>query len=87
MEQKRRSGEESDKREERRIMNSESKNRKTGNTVTGPGGLLSAPKQDFLASVVVFLVALQLCMGRAIAYGVPVAAGLSTGNVGGLVVG
>ena len=42
---------------------------------------------DFMASVVVFLVALPLCMGIAIASGVPVAAGLITGIVGGLVVG
>ncbi len=44
-------------------------------------------KQDFMASIVVFLVALPLCMGIAIASGVPVAAGLITGIVGGLVVG
>lgn len=44
-------------------------------------------KQDFLASLVVFLVALPLCMGIAIASGVPVAAGLITGIVGGIVVG
>ena len=50
-------------------------------------GLLAAPRQDALASVVVFLVALPLCMGIAIASGVPVAAGLITGIVGGLVVG
>jgi len=50
-------------------------------------GLLAAPRQDALASVVVFLVALPLCMGIAIASGVPVAAGLITGIVGGIVVG
>ena len=51
------------------------------------GGLFQAPRQDFLASIVVFLVALPLCMGNAIASGVPVTAGLSTGIVGGLIVG
>lgn len=44
-------------------------------------------KHDLMASIVVFLVALPLCMGIAIASGVPVAAGLITGIVGGLVVG
>jgi MFS superfamily sulfate permease-like transporter len=62
-----------------------SEKKKTGTTETG--GLLSAPKQDVLASIVVFLVALPLCMGIAIASGVPVAAGLITGIVGGLIVG
>jgi MFS superfamily sulfate permease-like transporter len=42
---------------------------------------------DLLASVVVFLVALPLCMGVAVASGVPPALGLITGIVGGLVVG
>ena len=42
---------------------------------------------DALASVVVFLVALPLCMGVAIASGLPPAAGLVTGIVGGIVVG
>ena len=44
-------------------------------------------RQDLLASIVVFLVALPLCMGIAIASGAPPAAGLITGIVGGIVVG
>src|SRR5215475_13172644 len=44
-------------------------------------------KQDILASVVVFLVALPLCMGFAIASGAPPAAGLITGIIGGIVAG
>ena len=44
-------------------------------------------KQDFLASIVVFFVALPLCMGVALASGAPVAAGLITGIVGGLIAG
>jgi len=44
-------------------------------------------KDDFLASIVTFLVALPLCMGIAIASGLPVSAGLITGIVGGIVVG
>jgi MFS superfamily sulfate permease-like transporter len=43
--------------------------------------------RDFLASIVVFLVALPLCLGVAIASGAPPALGLVTGIVGGLVVG
>ncbi|KAF1070715.1 MAG: C4-dicarboxylic acid transporter DauA [Pseudomonas citronellolis] len=49
--------------------------------------LLAALPRDLLASVVVFLVALPLCMGIAIASGMPPAKGLLTGIVGGLVVG
>ena len=47
----------------------------------------SLKKDDLLASVVVFLVALPLCMGVAIASGVPPAQGLVTGIVGGIVTG
>ncbi|MBL8815380.1 MAG: SulP family inorganic anion transporter [Planctomyces sp.] len=49
--------------------------------------LLQYWQQDLLASTVVFLVALPLCMGIALASGAPVAAGLVTGIVGGLLVG
>lgn len=44
-------------------------------------------QHDVLSSIVVFLVALPLCMGIAIASGAPVSAGLITGIVAGLVVG
>ncbi|PBC60465.1 sulfate transporter [Streptomyces sp. Tue6028] len=44
-------------------------------------------RQDFAASVVVFLVALPLCVGVAVASGVPAELGLVTGIVGGLVTG
>jgi MFS superfamily sulfate permease-like transporter len=44
-------------------------------------------QSDLLASLVVFLVALPLCMGIAIASGAPVGSGLITGIVGGLIVG
>lgn len=43
--------------------------------------------RDFTASIVVFLVAMPLCMGIAIASGVPAEKGLITGIIGGIVVG
>lgn len=56
-------------------------------SASAPGFDLSSRSNDIMASVVVFLVALPLCMGIAIASGAPPALGLITGIVGGLVVG
>ncbi|MEU6818754.1 SulP family inorganic anion transporter [Streptomyces sp. NPDC046860] len=57
--------------------------------MTGRGLISRAPyaRQDFAASLVVFLVALPLCVGVAVASGVPAELGLVTGIVGGLVTG
>ena len=49
--------------------------------------LKGAFPRDLTASVVVFLVALPLCMGIAVASGVPAEKGLITGIVGGIIVG
>lgn len=49
-------------------------------------GLFKYPRQDLVAGAVVFLVALPLCLGIAVACGVPPIAGLIAGIVGGLVV-
>lgn len=60
-------------------------NLKPAPRVSGETTLANVIRHDLPASVVVFLVALPLCMGIAIASGAPVAAGLITGIVGGLV--
>lgn len=60
-------------------------------TLAVPGeagrGLFAHFGRDFTASIVVFLVAMPLCMGIAIASGVPPEKGLVTGIIGGIVVG
>lgn len=50
-------------------------------------GLFAAPRQDFLASLVVFLIAIPLSLGIALASGAPIMAGLIAGIVGGTVTG
>lgn len=44
------------------------------------------PRQDLIAGIVVFLVAVPLCLGIALASGVPAVSGLVAGAVGGLIV-
>ena len=52
-----------------------------------PAGLRQTFPADLLASLVVFMVALPLCIGIAQACGLPAEAGIVTGIVGGLLVG
>lgn len=60
----------------------------TAATTDGAGsGISRYFVRDFTASIVVFLVAMPLCMGIAIASGVPPEKGLVTGIIGGIVVG
>jgi carbonic anhydrase len=49
--------------------------------------MLEKIKYDFPASIVVFLVALPLCLGVALASGAPLLSGLISGIIGGIVVG
>lgn len=49
-------------------------------------GLFAYPRQDTLAGIVVFLVALPLCLGIAVACGVPPVSGLVAGIVGGIAI-
>jgi MFS superfamily sulfate permease-like transporter len=65
-----------------------------GSKTTAATNGAAAPKppegsigRDIVASIVVFLVALPLCMGIAVASGAPVSAGLLTGMIGGALVG
>src|SRR6266567_9221427 len=55
--------------------------------LSAQSGLKAWLGKDAMASVVVFLVALPLCMGVSIASGAPPTSGLITGIVGGLVIG
>ncbi|WP_233903187.1 bifunctional SulP family inorganic anion transporter/carbonic anhydrase [Stieleria maiorica] len=55
----------------------------SSNSMLSPGNLF----RDFTASIVVFLVALPLCLGIALASGAPLFSGLIAGIVGGIVVG
>lgn len=52
-----------------------------------PSGVLQNLKYDFPASIVVFLVAVPLCLGIALASGAPLFSGIIAGIVGGIVVG
>ncbi|MER6309831.1 SulP family inorganic anion transporter [Streptomyces sp. NPDC001657] len=61
-----------------------------GRARSGPSGRAGRPRHvraDVTASVVVFLVAVPLCVGVAVASGVPAELGLVTGIVGGLLTG
>jgi MFS superfamily sulfate permease-like transporter len=54
--------------------------------MTQPASLFAYPRQDCVAGIVVFLVAVPLCLGIALASGAPAISGLVAGAVGGLIV-
>lgn len=54
--------------------------------MTNRSSLFAYPRQDIVAGIVVFLVAVPLCLGIAIASGVPPVSGLVAGAAGGLIV-
>ena len=56
------------------------------NSTLGKKDYLKALPSDFAAGIVVFLVALPLCLGIALASGAPLMSGLIAGVVGGLLV-
>ena len=63
------------------------KNAQAPQLLAEPAGPMAYLKNDLLSSIVVFLVALPLCIGIAVAVGVDPARALITGIIGGLVVG
>ena len=58
----------------------------TMNTAQDIKAFFSYPRQDVVAGIVVFLVAIPLCLGIAIASGVSPISGLVAGIVGGIIV-
>ncbi len=58
-----------------------------GKTPTNKRGIFSHIKTDISAGIVVFLIALPLCLGISLASGAPLFAGIIAGIIGGIVVG